>query len=82
MRTPTANSVEFQSAVEALVAAGFTNSRALELLTKRDELRDRFAMSALQGLAAKYALNAPADQQTLTQMAFELADQCLLERMK
>lgn len=82
MRTPTANAVEFQAAVDALVAAGFSNSRALELLTKRDELRDRFAIAALQGLTAKYAMNAPGDQDTIVQMAFELSDRAMLERMK
>lgn len=82
MPAQTANAVEFQAAVDALVGAGFSNSRAVELLTKRHELRDRFAVAALEGLVSKYNMNTPEDQQTLARMAFQLADTCLLERMQ
>ena len=78
----TANQAEFDNAVGLLVEGGFSNSRAIELLTKRWDIRDRFMAAALQGLCSKYALKEPGDQQTIVQMARELADVCLTERMK
>jgi len=43
-------------------------------------LRDWFAGQALSGLIGKYNLKAPGDQDTVSKMAYELADAMLTER--
>jgi hypothetical protein len=45
-------------------------------------LRDWFAGQALQGLLAKYNLKTPGDQDTVSAMAYELADSILERRAK
>ena len=39
--------------------------------------REHFAGLALQGLLARYSLNTPEDQKTITKMAVELSDELL-----
>jgi len=43
---------DFERARKLLLDNGFSNSMVVDLLTKRKELRDGFAMAALQGLIA------------------------------
>lgn len=82
MRTPTANAAEFREAVAALTNAGFTNARALELLTKRDELRDSFARAAITGFLANPSCRDAKDYIAAVEGGFTVADLCLVERMK
>lgn len=46
---------EFEQAKRALVAGGFTNARAIEILHTRQGLLDLFAAAALTGLLASHA---------------------------
>ncbi len=78
----TPNHAEFDDAVAALVEAGFSNARALDLLTKRSELRDKFAMAALTGFLANQSCREGADMVAAIEGAFVAADHCLRERMK
>lgn len=81
-RPQTASGEEFKDAVNALMDAGFSNARALDLLTKRMELRDKFICAAVTGLASKYTVNKPEDFDILAQSAVKLADACMIERTK
>ena len=69
---------EFRQAVAALVAAGFTNGRAIEVLTCRKHLRDEYTQAALTGLLSAYGNDREA--LTLVKMAFRYADECLVQR--
>lgn len=69
---------EFERAKRALIEAGFTNKRALDLLTMRKCLRDDYARAALAGLLAAYG--GDKMPHTVTKMAFIYADECLLRR--
>ncbi len=53
----------------------------MEDKAKEEKLRDQFAGQAMMGLVAKYNLNKPEDQDTMAQMAYELADAMMLRRM-
>lgn len=45
-------------------------------------IRQHFAAMVMQGLAAKYNLNKPEDQQIISQMSVELADSLITELNK
>ena len=66
---------EFRQAVAALVAAGFTNGRAIEVLTCRKHLRDEYTQAALTGLLSAYGNDREA--LTIANMALHYAEACL-----
>lgn len=71
---------EVERAMAALKEAGFSNNAVHELLTKRMDLRDRFAMAALTGLLAAYANDKCAN--TTAKMAFIHAEAMMAARME
>lgn len=82
MAAQTATGVEFEEAVRLLTEGGFSNSRALDLLCKRHELRDKFAMAALTGFVSRLNCATGEDYLAAVEGAFLMADRCLVERMK
>ena len=66
---------EYRRAVEALTDAGFTTSRAHDLLTCRKHLKDEYQMAALTGLLSAYGNDREA--LTVAAMALRYAEACL-----
>lgn len=75
MKPFTSAEKEHRDAWAALKAAGFSNQACLELLTKRAELRDKFAMAALP-----WVLDADEALEDRCNYTYEVADAMLKAR--